>query len=62
MKKLLIDLLIALLAKLAGYFVTQYKTFKKNKKTVKEQDKKTQDITNAEIKRDIETAHRNNHL
>jgi len=62
MKKLLIDLLIALLAKLAGYFVTQYKTFKKNKKTVKEQDKKTSDIKNAELKREIELAHMRNRL
>ena len=62
MKKLLIDLLIALLAKLAGYFVAQYKTFKKNKKTVKEQDKKTSDIKNDELKREIELAHMRNRL
>lgn len=62
MKKLLIDLIIALLAKLTGYFIKEWKIFKKNKKTVKDQDKKTQDIANAQIKREIEIAHMRNKL
>ena len=62
MKKILVDLLMALILKIGSYFYREWQKFKKNKATVKEQSKKTQGIEDAELKREIEAAHRRNML
>ncbi len=61
-KKILVDIIVALLAKLGGYLISAWKEAKRIAKLKKKQKAKEEATENAKTPEEIRAAHRNNQL